>query len=209
MKKSLITLSLVLISFLSYSQDRIYLNDKDCIEVKIKKIKNDTVFSKISGEKTKYNKSLNDIEGVFIYNTEKFVISNMYNDTIKFTNESVIPRNKIIKARFNNNFQNYYINNGNSNNIEFEYILYSLEKYRKQSNTGKIIKLSGAGLIVIGGLTININELGNINNSSKILMGLGSLTSLTGFFVEWNSLKWLKNVTIPTNEIGIGYTYKF
>jgi len=177
-----------------------YCQDKDTIFTKLAKypvtiesFDNDFIYFSMknkNGNIMKSSHDLNDIIYINIYNINEsrsnFIIKEFSKDSILFTSGTKLGIHIFKNQDFNNNFINFYYDNLNSSNIEFKYILYSLEKYRKQNNTGKWLRFSAVGMAILGGLAL-----------SPPLAITSGIVSIVGFIIDWNSLKYLKNKDIP------------
>ena len=132
-------------------------------------------------------------------------------DTIFFDKEDreiFMLRSRIKKIYSEDEVKKFICNNPQfygSENLGLEYTNYSINKFRMQSNIGRVMMLGGG---IISGLSIfAYNKNYHVAQSTALV---GGLISIVGYWVEWNSLHWLANLNIETNyQLGVGYTFKF
>ena len=121
------------------------------------------------------------------------------------------PLTRVKNVSTLNKFKKYLITNPESigkDDAYLNYTNYCLNKYRRQQNAGRVIMLGGSVLAIAGSFGTTIDSDDNVSVSP--LVYIGGATALIGYFVDWNSLRWLKNLQVaPEYTIGLGYTFEF
>lgn len=142
-------------------------------------------------------------------NTINCIVTRINPDSIyslnNYINKFNFPIDKIKNLTTSDPFKKFVwkTRNFNPETYRLDYTNYCLNRYRIQSNTGRTMMLAGACL--------GIGSVFIVETETYPYVGVvcGAI-SLIGYIVEWNSLYWLKNLSvIPEYKVGIGYTFRF
>jgi hypothetical protein len=96
-----------------------------------------------------------------------------------------------------------------SDNIELQFTNYCLERYRRQSNTGRALMFIGTGVTMA---TTIIGWQKGFTDQDALYTGItiGYAVSMLGLIIDLNANHWLKNIQVTgIYQPGLGYVFKF